>query len=129
MSTRSIISIENSEDNYDAIYCHFDGYLSGVGACLFIHYKNERDIRELISRGDASFIRGKIDKCEFFTQRGEDLHIKRGITLQELKNYANDIFADYLYVYHPKEEAWHYLEIGSYRRDITFLKLTRDDIT
>jgi len=34
MATRSRIAIENQDGTVTSIYCHFDGYLSGVGKLL-----------------------------------------------------------------------------------------------
>jgi hypothetical protein len=34
MSTRSRIAIENQNGSVTSIYCHFDGYISGVGKTL-----------------------------------------------------------------------------------------------
>jgi hypothetical protein len=42
MSTRSRIAIENHHGTVTSIYCHFDGYLEGVGKKLFNHYDREK---------------------------------------------------------------------------------------
>jgi hypothetical protein len=34
MSTRSRIAIENQNGSVTSIYCHFDGYISGVGKTI-----------------------------------------------------------------------------------------------
>jgi len=55
VSTRSKIGILNPEDGtVFGIYCHFDGYPSGVGAVLKEHYKSEHKVRELMWLGDLS---------------------------------------------------------------------------
>ena len=41
MSTHATIWIKNSNDTFTGIYCHFDGYLSGVGDTLLKHYNVE----------------------------------------------------------------------------------------
>lgn len=52
MATRCIICRKVSPTLVRGIYCHFDGYPDGVGACLSRHYKNADKIDALISRGD-----------------------------------------------------------------------------
>lgn len=72
MSTRSYIGICNSDFSVDAIYCHYDGYINGVGQTLFDYYKTEDVIRKLIALGDIRGLCEKIDEIETFRSRGED---------------------------------------------------------
>jgi hypothetical protein len=53
MSTRSRIAIETESGTVKSIYCHFDGYVSGVGKTLFNHYDREK-LEKLIELGDIS---------------------------------------------------------------------------
>lgn len=53
MSTRSMIGVMEKDGSIKAIYCHFDGYLDGVGQTL-LNYYGEEQARELIERGDIS---------------------------------------------------------------------------
>ncbi len=54
MATRSLIGIENNDGTITHIYCHFDGYVEGVGKVLLQHYRTEDRIREMLSHGDRS---------------------------------------------------------------------------
>lgn len=55
MSTRSRIGIENQETGKVwSVYCHYDGYLEGVGQTLIDHYKDREKVDELIALGDLS---------------------------------------------------------------------------
>lgn len=57
MSTRSNIGIINEDGlTVDYIYCHFDGYPSGVGATLKAHYQSTEKIRNLINGGGISYL-------------------------------------------------------------------------
>lgn len=56
MSTPSIIAIQNNNGEYDAIYCHADGFLTCVGRTLNDHYTNKTKIRKLINLGDLSWL-------------------------------------------------------------------------
>ena len=53
MSTRSMIGVMEKDGSVKAIYCHFDGYLDGVGYTLLNNY-DEAKTRDLIERGDIS---------------------------------------------------------------------------
>ncbi len=52
MSTHSAIIIKTGPKEYKGIYCHFDGYLSGVGLILLTHYKTKTKVLELLELGD-----------------------------------------------------------------------------
>jgi hypothetical protein len=65
MGTRSTIALEFADGTVEQIYCHWDGYLSGVGAELQSDYMDPFSLRELIDAGDTSTI------GEPYSQRGE----------------------------------------------------------
>lgn len=54
MSTRSRIGIENADGTVSSIYCHNDGYPSGVGNILTSHYTDREKVQALIGLGDIS---------------------------------------------------------------------------
>lgn len=53
MSTRSLIA-KKEKEGYRAIYCHFDGYIEGVGDTLNRYYLDENRVTDLINLGDLS---------------------------------------------------------------------------
>lgn len=61
MSTRSVIAIQRGEDEYEAIYCHSDGYLTYNGAMLLDHYSDRDKVERLLKLGDLSCLERKID--------------------------------------------------------------------
>jgi hypothetical protein len=66
MATRSTIALEFADGTVQQIYCHWDGYLDGVGAELQADYTDPFRLRDLIDEGDTSTI------GEPYSQRGED---------------------------------------------------------
>ena len=50
MSTRSFICIEDAEQGYRGIYCHYDGYPEHVGK-LLVEFHNSLDAAESIVHG------------------------------------------------------------------------------
>jgi len=64
MSTKSTITISSNKEyndfGYKTIYCHFDGYPSGVGAMLLKHYDTPEKVEALIALGSLSCLRERI---------------------------------------------------------------------
>lgn len=56
MSTRSLIGMVVPK-GIKSIYCHYDGYLEGVGRKLVLHYSNQQKIEALMALGDLSSLR------------------------------------------------------------------------
>ena len=55
MATRSFIAkYDRNENEYTAIYCHWDGYPEGVGVTLRDHYTSNGQINTLLTYGDIS---------------------------------------------------------------------------
>ena len=54
MSTRCMIGIKSADGTVQAVYCHHDGYLNGVGRVLLAYYRDERKIRQLMELGNIS---------------------------------------------------------------------------
>src|SRR5215471_1678642 len=72
MSTRSNICRQNTDGSYDVIYCHFDGYPSGVGKVLYEYYQEPTKIAELLKLGDLSILGGDIGRKVDFEKRYKD---------------------------------------------------------
>jgi hypothetical protein len=51
MSTRSTIAIINVLGQTEAVYSHYDGYESGIGSELLVHFNTEEKILNLIQGG------------------------------------------------------------------------------
>jgi hypothetical protein len=60
MGTRSRIGRENEDGSVTSIYCHWDGYIDGVGMTLLDHYKEPAKVRSLIALGDLSCLRASV---------------------------------------------------------------------
>ena len=122
MSTRSMIALQTGPDEYKAIYCHYDGYLSYVGAILLDHYNTKEKLEKLLELGDLSTLDIKTDPdTNFphsfeFSQRQDDVCVAYGrdrgetgteakiMTLHELVNVD---WVQYVYILGPDNE-WNY---------------------
>lgn len=67
MSTRSSITIKTADGKFRTIYCHFDGYPSGVGKTLVEHYSTQEKAEALLAGGDISILEANCDKPEGHT--------------------------------------------------------------
>lgn len=103
MSTRSNIGIIEKDGSVKMIYCHFDGYLEGVGITLLGHFE-EQKVRDLLELGDLSSLDETPEKsCAYHRNRGEEL--------QKAKVYPSIIEAqkdmeEYLYLWSVDESCW-----------------------
>ena len=104
MGTSAMIGIYNKEDgSVTASYCHYDGYVDGVGRTLFDHYNTMYDA-EIVAKG------GYISSLEddYLVSRKNAVHNDEAASfscveeyLVEGESYAG---ADYLYLFDGK--AW-----------------------
>ncbi len=61
MSTRSAIIEKLPDGTYRGIYCHFDGYLAGVGKTLLAHYQDAAKVGRLIDLGEISQLGERVE--------------------------------------------------------------------
>ncbi len=67
MSTRSTISVVLPCEKVRTIYCHFDGYLMGVGRTLLSFWNSQELAEQITSIGDLSVLGQRIDPEGFHT--------------------------------------------------------------
>ena len=119
MATRSRIAIENQDGTVDSIYCHFDGYLSGVGKTLFNHYDEEK-LEKLIELGDISSLGdGTEDTIAYHRDRGEDFYSASYSNVEELIEEGFSSGVNYIYCL-TKDGIWLVNKCGE--RVVSYLK-------
>jgi hypothetical protein len=62
MATRSSITAKISDGTFKSIYCHFDGYVDGVGKTLIDNYNTQEKVDALVLHGDMSSISESCEK-------------------------------------------------------------------
>lgn len=84
MSTRSTIAVQHDNGKVSAVYCHFDGYLEGVGAKLSEYFSEPTTAQALVALGDLSCVKSDIGACVAY-------HRDRGEPFDQVKphEYAN----------------------------------------
>lgn len=131
MGTHSFIAIKAVEkvlEPYQAICCHWDGYLEHVGRLLSEHYNTAEAVKALLSLGDISSLGERLapDKGEahsfespardeergdvtvaYHRDRGEDLHKAQSFYSERaLRNAARNSSAEYLYLFDEVSGEW-----------------------
>jgi hypothetical protein len=84
--------------NYIGVYCHFDGYLEGVGKELITKFNTYDKVLNLICLGDLSCIINRI--VSYHNSRNENIGL---ITSDEPKTRPNNI----LTVYRFENNEWY----------------------
>jgi len=103
MATRSFIAKYDTDANvYDAIYCHWDGYPSGVGVTLRDHYDTDLWAKMLVNIGDISSLRDGFEDTEreSYKKRGDtDVDTKTFKYFSEMVEYYRNMSCEYGYVW------------------------------
>lgn len=124
MSTRSNIGIINKDGTVEVVYCHWDGYPSYNGTLLLNHYNSEEMVRRLISLGDISQLRPRVNPrlCshQSFDNPADDVTIfykrDRGDTDVDARKYdtidvywkeeGDDWSIEYVYMWDASSGKW-----------------------
>lgn len=125
MSTRSYIAIKTNNGKYHTAYCHYDGYLSYVGAVLQKYYTDPVRVNRLINSGDMSRLAPRIcpaedsahsfehpdkDVCVFYGRdRGEQETEPRYLKHEEL--FDPKSWIEYIYIFDPDTREWSYVNL------------------
>jgi hypothetical protein len=113
MATRSRIAIENQDGTVDSIYCHWDGYLSGVGETLMDHYSDREKLEKLLELGNLSALEATLeDTIAYCRDRGDDLKFKTFSNMEELFNKGFIMDEEFVYCF-TKDSIWLVNENGS----------------
>jgi predicted CxxxxCH...CXXCH cytochrome family protein len=106
MSTRSRIAIENQDGTVTSIYCHFDGYTSGVGKMLEKWYTTQAKVEALIELGNISSLdMTPTSTVAYARDRGEDLKQTLYDGVEQLYTEGFNYGINYIYCY-TKTGQW-----------------------
>lgn len=103
---------------YLSVYCHWDGYLEGVGAELKEHYNTYEKALNLVLGGSISSISDGYVK-HYTTRKGEDWDYLKPIpfkTLAQIKKSGDYSWCEYFYVFEDGEWKYSYCSMKSYRK-------------
>ena len=118
ISTRSRIGILKKDGSIESVYCHYDGYLDGVGRTLHNYYSNYEDIKELLQLGDISSLKEKVKSDgtskddvtiayhRDYGEQNKELKSKINKDLNEFNEMLFDAWIGYIYLYDEKNNKW-----------------------
>ena len=106
MATRSRIAIENQDGTVTSIYCHCDGYTSGVGKMLEKWYTTQAKVEALIELGNISSLdMTPMSTVAYARDRGEDLVQSKYNRVEALFDMGFNSGIEYIYCY-TKSGQW-----------------------
>lgn len=117
MGTRSRIGKVQADGAVRSIYCHFDGYLDGVGETLARAYQDETKIDTLLSLGDLSGMEDELGEkhdwddhpegvCNFYGRDRGEKNTEAITTSNEAEFWANRRYSGAEFLYLRKDGAW-----------------------
>lgn len=130
MATRSTISILNADGSVQTVYCHWDGFLEGVGKILLENYNTKEAVEKLISGGAISSLGTYVsdeqepfdrvldgpDYTVFYSYRGEDQPAETFSSFDEYEEKHQFEEFDYIFtdnmwsVFISDKQDWYDLE-------------------
>ena len=109
MSTRSYIGTLKEDKTVFFVYCHHDGYPSGVGRTLREYYDRPEDVVNLLSFGNMSSLTSTIEDTVFYGRdRQETDQEPTEVTYDEYLPSAGsrDSGIEYRYLFDEYSEEW-----------------------
>jgi hypothetical protein len=109
MATRSHIGILNEDKIVFFVYCHFDGYPSGVGKTLKENYDLPEDVFNLLSFGDISVLKDTIEDSVFYKRDRNETNVdQRWTSLYDFLSKTSELNSgiDFKYLFNPNSKEW-----------------------
>jgi hypothetical protein len=109
MSTRSYIGTLKEDKQVFFVYCHHDGYPSGVGRTLREYYDRPEDVINLLSFGNMSSLATTIEDTVFYGRdRNETDQGLVEVTYDEYlpSTGSRDSGIEYRYLFDEYSEEW-----------------------
>jgi hypothetical protein len=106
MGTPSMIGVVNEDGSVTATYCHYDGYLEGVGRTLVNHYNSAIEAISVSLVGYFSALEPNIHNSIANSVHKNEKPVVYDSVKVYMKCGYNHASADYLYLFDG--EAWFY---------------------
>jgi hypothetical protein len=107
MATRSLIGVNLDNGITKIVYCHWDGYPSGVGQTLLLHYDSPTKVDALLGLGDLSALASSPEQSVAYHRDKKEpwgMVEPREVNISELGTVAQDYGVDYVYTYNDNFE-------------------------
>jgi hypothetical protein len=128
MATRSNI-VHLTDNGWETIYCHWDGYPAHNGSILLNHYSSSEKVAALVGLGDISSLHENLDDVVAYHrshgERWED--VKPRTFAKDIRGIPDDILENE-WCYAWDGEKWWVKASRSRHRHIDWMELTQDFI-
>ena len=98
------------DNEYIGIYCHWDGYIAGVGYALKEHFKTYEKALNLVLGGSCSYIDDDGSIMRYATRKGENWNSLQPKQSDNPMELANQEF-NYLF----EDGSWKWLDGGEWK--------------
>lgn len=128
-----------NDGSIESIYCHFDGYLEGVGRKLNDYYSDYESVKDLIKLGNIESLKEKIKPDLDSTKNNVTIAYHRDLgdkynktkpmiskNIKEFDDVLFDCWIGYIYLYDEKSNKWlwDYYSLGSDAIELKDLKIS-----
>ena len=130
MGTRSIIAAKfdsvSSEGGYGIVgsYCHYDGYLSGVGLNLFENFNDDNSAFFLADYGYMSSLKDSVEEMETANHANEDSSEYFADEDELIKRADVGYGAEFVYLWDSAKGKWFYDTVDYKKTEFEFKELT-----
>lgn len=103
MGTPALIARKINNNEYQVIYCHYDGYPSHTGKMLVDSFGSTAAVQRLMDGGDLKAI----------ASNGTTIPLGGGSPARTLKAISDATnYADFIYIFDPSTQRWSVIEAG-----------------
>jgi len=96
-----MIGVVDNAGQVHAVYCHFDGYINGVGQTLAKHW-NSKDLamKLIVGGGNMRSLGDSLETCEFFPNELFEMFD----SVDQFLSHMKDSDCEYLYLF--ADDRW-----------------------
>ena len=105
MATRSRIGFETASGAVMHIYCHFDGYVNGVGKALIVDHNDVNKAYSLVKGGNCSTICDQVQRSDPAISWSKDR--------QSYKQDGANSWEEFQYLWDSRKACWLWRKSGS----------------
>lgn len=105
MATRSRIGFETVSGAVMHIYCHFDGYIDGVGKALIVDHNDVNKAHSLVNGGNCSTICDQVQRSDPAISWSKDR--------QSYKQDGANSCEEFQYLWDSRKACWLWRKAGS----------------
>lgn len=108
--TRGQFGVIDKKGNIQSVYTHYDSYPEYTLPIIKRHYKNAKQAKEVIAKGDNSGL-DKITDMNFYGDDNAPMTGKKSNMEKYIKLAATDGGAEFIYLYDESDKTWYMVDV------------------